>query len=72
MYIPRCTRSRPLRPILGRLPLAAVGVKAVGVSALERLRRTAPWRVDAVLATFLVLIGLTTTNRAEPVYEPRD
>ncbi len=72
MYIPRCTGLCPLRPMPGRLPLAAVGVKAVGVSALERLRRTAPWRVDAVLATFLVLIGLTTTNRAEPVYEPRD
>ncbi|MGH9229421.1 MAG: sensor histidine kinase [Acidimicrobiales bacterium] len=47
-------------------------VKAVGASALERIRRTPPQRVDAVLATFLVLTGLTTTNQADTVYEPRD
>ncbi len=55
-----------------RLPSVSVGVKAVGVSTLERIRRIPPWRVDAVLATFLVLIGLMTTNHADPVYEPRD
>ena len=47
-------------------------MKAVGVSVLERIRRTPPWRIDAVLATFLVLTGLTTTNQTEPIYEPRD
>jgi signal transduction histidine kinase len=49
-----------------------VGVKAVGVSALERLRRTSPWRIDAVLASCFVLTGLTTTNQSNPIYEPRD
>ena len=47
-------------------------MKAVGVSALERIRRTPTWRIDAVLATFLVLAGLTTTSQKEAIYEPRD
>ena len=49
-----------------------VGVKAVGVSALGRIRRTPPWRIDAVLATCFVVAGLTTTNPSNAVYEPRD
>ena len=47
-------------------------VKALGVSVMERIRRTPPWRIDAVLATFLVLTGLATTNQPDPIYEPRD
>lgn len=47
-------------------------MKAFGVSVLERLRRTAPWRIDAVLATFLVMTGLITTDQRDAVYEPRD
>ena len=39
---------------------------------LEQIRQTAPWRIDAVLATFLVVTGLTTTNQADPIYRPRD
>ena len=42
------------------------------MSALERVRQTSPWRIDAVLATFLVLTGLTTTNQIEAIYKPRD
>ena len=30
------------------------------------------WRVDAVLATLFVITALVTTNRTDPVYEPRD
>ena len=41
-------------------------------SALERVRQTPAWRIDAVLATFLVATGLTTTNQVEAVYKPRD
>ena len=44
----------------------------MGLSALERLRQTPAWRIDAVLATFLVLTGLTTTNQIEAIYKPRD
>ena len=40
--------------------------------ALERVRRMPPWRVDAVLATFLVLMGLTTTGHPGAASEPRD
>ncbi len=64
-----CSRMRA-RPRLGTV--RDVGARAVGVSALERIRRTPAWRIDAVLATFLVLTGLTTTNQMEPLYEPRD
>ncbi len=60
------------RGVAGSVRSSTVRVKAVGVSVLERIRRTPPWRIDAVLATFLVLTGLTTTNQAEPIYEPRD
>ena len=42
------------------------------MSALERLRQTPAWRIDAVLATFLVGTGLTTTNQIEEIYRPRD
>jgi signal transduction histidine kinase len=49
-----------------------VQLKTVGLSALERIRRTPPWRIDAVLGTFVVLTGLITTNQADPGYEPRD
>ena len=42
------------------------------MSALERLRQTPAWQIDAVLATFLVLTGLTTTNQIEAPYKPRD
>lgn len=49
-----------------------VRVKAVVVSALERMRRTPPWRIDAVLATCFVVTGLTTTSQTSAVYEPRD
>ena len=49
-----------------------VQVKTVGLSALERIRRTPPWRIDSVLATFFVLTGLITTNQADSLYEPRD
>ena len=44
----------------------------MGKAALEFIRRTPPWRIDAVLATCFVLAGLTTTSRTEPIYEPRD
>jgi hypothetical protein len=50
----------------------SVSAKAVAMSALERVRQTPPWRIDAVLATFLVLTGLTTTNQIEAIYKPRD
>jgi signal transduction histidine kinase len=49
-----------------------VWVKAVVVSALERMRRTSPWRIDAVLATCFVVTGLTSTSQTSAVYEPRD
>ena len=49
-----------------------VRAKAVVTAALERVRQTAPWRIDAVLATFLVLAGLITTNQIEATYKPRD
>jgi signal transduction histidine kinase len=49
-----------------------VRVKAVVVSALERMRRMPPWRIDAVLATCFVVTGLTTTSQTSAVYEPRD
>jgi signal transduction histidine kinase len=49
-----------------------VRVKALGVAALERMRRTPPWRIDAVLATCFVVTGLTTTNQTSAIYEPRD
>ena len=43
----------------------------MGLSALERIRRTPPWRIDAVLATFFVLTGLITTGEADDSqYEP--
>ena len=51
---------------------ATVQLKAMAMEAVERLRRTPPWRIDAVLASCFVLIGLTTTNKGPPVYEPRD
>lgn len=50
----------------------AVGLKGFGESALERIRRTPPWRIDALLATFLVVVGLSTTNHATAVNAPRD
>ena len=56
----------------GSVRSVAVGTGTVGVSALERVRRLPAWRVDAVLATFLLLIGLTTTNHVAPANEPRD
>ena len=40
--------------------------------ALKRVRRTPPWRIDAVLATCFVVTGLTTTNPSAAIYEPRD
>src|SRR5438045_3924157 len=49
-----------------------VGLKALGETAQRRLRKTPPWRIDAVLATFLVLVGLITTTHAAPANEPRD
>lgn len=49
-----------------------MGVRAAGVSTLERLRRMPPWRLDAVLASCFVLTGLTTTNETSPTYKPRD
>jgi signal transduction histidine kinase len=52
--------------------LAAVDVQAVGVTAIERLRTTPPWRIDAVLATCFVAAGLVTTDRPDPSYESRD
>ena len=54
------------------LPSVSVSVKAVAGSALERIRQASPWRIDAVLATFLVATGFTTTNQVEAVYKPRD
>ena len=64
----------PVTPETDGVPLPSVGVsvRAVAQSALERVRQTPPWRIDAVLATFLVATGLTTTTQAEPVYKPRD
>lgn len=50
----------------------AVRVKARGETALRRLRKTPPWRIDAVLASFLVLVGLITTTNATPANEARD
>ena len=52
--------------------VGGVRVKAVALSALERLRQTPAWQIDAVLATFLVATGLTTTNQIEAIYKPRD
>jgi hypothetical protein len=49
-----------------------VRVNAVVVSALDRMRRKPPWRIDAVLATCFVVTGLTTTAQTSAVYEPRD
>ncbi|MEO7837393.1 MAG: sensor histidine kinase [Acidimicrobiales bacterium] len=47
-------------------------MKAMGVAALDRLRRMPPWRIDVLLATCFVLAGMTTTNQANAVYAPRD
>ena len=47
-------------------------MKALGLSVLEHTRRTPPWRIDVVLASFLVLTGLATTNQPEAMYEARD
>ena len=49
-----------------------MSVKAVAGAALERIRQTPAWRIDAVLATFLVATGFTTTNQVEAIYKPRD
>jgi signal transduction histidine kinase len=57
---------------VGAVPSKTVRVKAVVVSALERMRRMPPWRIDAVLATCFVVTGLTTTSQTSAVYEPRD
>jgi len=46
--------------------------KALSESALERIRRTPPSRIDAVLATCFVVTGLATTGRAGAGYPPRD
>ncbi len=42
------------------------------MAALERLRQSPQWRIDALVATFLVLTGMTTTNQTDAIYEPRD
>lgn len=52
--------------------VTGVRAKAVAASALERVRRMPPWRIDAVLATSFVAAGLTTTNQSQAIYEPRD
>src|SRR5687767_5726109 len=36
------------------------------------MRQTPPWRIDAALATGLVVTGLATTTPSSAIYEPRD
>jgi signal transduction histidine kinase len=68
----RVTPEADAVPAGRSLPSASVRAKAVAMSAIEWLRQAAPWRIDAVLATFFVLVGVMTTDQADPLYEPRD
>ena len=56
----------------GSVPSARVGMKDVGASALERLRRLPPWPLDVVLTAFFVVVGFTTTSQPGTDYERRD
>jgi hypothetical protein len=68
----RVTPEADAVPAGRSLPSVSVRAKAVAMSAIEWLRQAAPWRIDAVLATFFVLVGVMTTDQADPLYEPRD
>jgi signal transduction histidine kinase len=69
MYARMAARRMRREPTVG-----TVGdVRTNPVSALvARFRQMPPWRLDFALATLFVLIGVGTTGRNEPVYEPRD
>jgi signal transduction histidine kinase len=52
--------------------VATVGVRNAATTALERIRRLPPWRVDGVLAVCFLAAALATTGGAGAGFESRD